>query len=95
MRGSELKALAIFPEAGSMIDETGEGIALINKRDNLHVEMGTMAKELTQQQSAVCIDDYCKDLGEWPGLLTLMFSISLSKKARAQRWINQGQTTLC
>jgi hypothetical protein len=50
-----------------MVNETGEAIALVKKRDNLHVEMGTMAKASTLQQSAAaCIDDYCKDFGEWP-----------------------------
>ena len=50
-----------------VVDETREAIALVEKRDNLHVEMGTMVKASTLQQSAMpCIDDHCKDLAEWP-----------------------------
>jgi hypothetical protein len=50
-----------------LVNESREAIALVKKRDNLHVEMGAMAKVSTQQQSAAArIDDYCKDLAEWP-----------------------------
>jgi len=63
----DLKALAIWAEAGLLVNETREAIALVKKRDNLHVEMGAMAKISTLQQSATArIDDYCKDLAEWP-----------------------------
>jgi hypothetical protein len=50
-----------------VVDETREAIALVKKRDNLHVEMGARAKVSTLQQSAAArIDDYCKDFAEWP-----------------------------
>ena len=63
----DLKALAIWAEAGLLVKETREAIALVKKRDNLHVEMAAMAKASTLQQSATArIDDYCKDLAEWP-----------------------------
>ena len=62
-----LQALAILAETGLMVDETREPIALVKKRDNLHVEMGARAKVSTLQQSAAArIDDYCKDFAEWP-----------------------------
>lgn len=50
-----------------MVDETTEAIALVKKRDNLHVKMGARAKVSTLQPSgAARIDDYCKDFAEWP-----------------------------
>ena len=50
-----------------MVDETREAVALIEERDNLHVEKGAMAKASTLQQSAAAgIGTYCKDLAEWP-----------------------------
>jgi hypothetical protein len=62
-----LQALAILAEPGLVVDETREAIALVKKRDNLHVEMGARAKVSTLQQSAAArIDDYCKDFAEWP-----------------------------
>jgi hypothetical protein len=62
-----LPALAILAEAGLVVDETREAMALVKKRDNLHVEMGARAKVSTLQQSAAArIDDYCKDLAGWP-----------------------------
>jgi hypothetical protein len=63
----DFKALAIFAETSLVVDETGEAIALVQKRDNLHVEVGAMTNPSTLQQSAAPgLDDYCKDLAEWP-----------------------------
>jgi hypothetical protein len=44
-----------------------ESAALVQKRDNRHVEMGVMTNTSSLQQSAAPgLDDYCKDLPEWP-----------------------------
>lgn len=42
----DLKALAIWAEAGLLVNETREAIALVKKRDNLHVENGCHGKSI-------------------------------------------------
>ena len=63
----DFDGIGFCAQARLLVDEAWKALAVVQKGDQLHVEVGAMTNASTLQQSAAPgLDDDCKDLAEWP-----------------------------